>query len=135
METENAIIRNLVRPFSKTIFIEYSSAKTGQHFMTVMQKADGKRRIIGRIYRAYDKENKRTTYIAVDWSGTPIFQDYNDLPTLKKQFVKYGKNLTLTLPPDPSKAIEKDEELERESEIGEIIKRITDKEQVKGMER
>jgi hypothetical protein len=134
MKTENTI-RNMVSSYNKTVFIEYSSAKAGQHFMTVMQTVDGKRRIIGRIYRVYDKENKRTTYTAIDWSGTPIFQDYNDLPTLKKQFIKYGKNLTLILPEDPSKAFKKDEEFERETEVREIRKKNVDREQERGIER
>ena len=134
MKTENTIVRDLVRSYNKTVFIEYSSAKAGQHFMTVMITVDGKRRVIGRIYRVYDKENKKMTYAARDWAGAPIFQDIKDLPTLKKQFIEHGKNLTLTLPKDPNKVIEKEEE-ERETEINEIRERNADREQELGMER
>jgi len=82
---------------SKTVFIEYSTASKGQHFMTVVQTIDHKRQIIGRIYRQYDKE-KNMTYVATDWEGNSIFRDVHDLPTLKKKFIENGKHLAISIP-------------------------------------
>jgi len=78
---------------SKTVFVEYSSHKPGQHFMTVMQTKDHKRIIIGRIYRAYDSETKKTKYIATDVVGNQIFGDINDLSELKKNYIENGERL------------------------------------------
>ena len=78
---------------SKTVFIEYSSSEPGQHFMTVVQTQDHKRIIIGRIYREYDKETKKSKYHAKDFAGNQVFADITDLYALKKGFIENGKNL------------------------------------------
>jgi hypothetical protein len=124
----------------KTVFIEYSSSEKGQHFMTVINIADGKRKIVGRVYRVYDKENKKTNYIATDWAGNQIFFDTKDLPTLKKKFIKYGKNLSMTIPQHPMHEEKEEiepysEETEREEEIKQIRERNTEKEIEKEIER
>ena len=78
---------------SKTVFIEYSSSEPGQHVMTVVQTQDHKRIIIGRIYREYDKETKKSKYHAKDFAGNQVFADITDLYALKKGFIENGKNL------------------------------------------
>jgi len=120
----------------KTVFIEYSSAKKGQHFLTVIQITDGKRKIIGRVYRVYDKENKKTNYIATDWAGNQIFTDTHDLPSIKKKYIESGKYLTAIMPElpkhDEPESIEPDyENTAREKEIKEIRERNTEKEKKK----
>ncbi len=83
---------------SKTVFIEYSSYTKGQHFMTVVQTQDHKRIIIGRVYREYDKENKKSHYYATDFAGNPIFKDAKGLTELKQNFIEYGKTMAQTIP-------------------------------------
>lgn len=78
---------------SKTVFIEYSSAKKGQHFMTVVQTLDHDRVIIGRIYREYQPETEKTRYIACDFTGKEIFDNTYDLNELKNKFKKSGRFL------------------------------------------
>jgi len=87
----------------KTVFVEYSSYEKGQHFMTVVQTKDHKRIIIGRIYKVYDKENKKTKYLATDFAGNQIFKDTNELTTLKQKFIENGQNLVMLVPSLPSK--------------------------------
>jgi hypothetical protein len=77
----------------KTVFVEYSSANKGQHFMTVVQTIDHKRIIIGRIFREYDQETKKAKYLATDFAGIQVFADDKDLYSLKKHFIENGKNL------------------------------------------
>jgi hypothetical protein len=96
----------MTTPFDKTVFIEYSSAKKGQHFMTVIQTVDHKRIIIGRIYRKYDKENKQTNYLATDWMGNPAFIDTHDLTTLKKKFKDNGKGMAMLIPKMQTKNVQ-----------------------------
>lgn len=78
---------------SKTIFIEYSSANKGQHFMTVVQTENHNRTIIGRIFREYDTATKKTKYLATDFAGNRVFVDDKDLSTLKRHFIESGKSL------------------------------------------
>ena len=78
---------------SKTVFIEYSSARPGQHFMTVVQTVDHERITIGRIYRDYDPKNKKITYRAYDFSGNRIFGESPSVSDLKEKFKKNGKFL------------------------------------------
>jgi hypothetical protein len=75
----------------KTVFIEYSTAEKGQHFMTVVQTMNHKRVIIGRIYRDYNPETKKTYYRAYDFQGTQIFGNGFDITELKNKFKKNGK--------------------------------------------
>lgn len=121
----------------KIVFIEYSSNKPGQHFMTVMKNVDGKRRIIGRIFREYDPENKKTVYTARDWAGNPVFQDIPDLTSLKKSFIEHSKTLALTIPKDPArqKETELSEEEDRRLDLKEIREQKTGKEQERKLER
>jgi len=76
---------------SKTVFIEYSSARKGQHFMTVVQTVDHERIIIGRIFREYNPEIKKTYYKAYDFNGDQIFGNGFDISELKNKFKKSGK--------------------------------------------
>ena len=137
MNRESTNPQNLKRPFDKTVFVEYSSNKPGQHFITVIKTVDGKRRIIGRIFREYDKENKKASYVARDWSGTQVFQDIPDLPSIKKNFIEHGKTFAMTLPVNPNHEQEKelDEDTQREIELKEIRERKADKEQERGIEK
>jgi hypothetical protein len=79
---------------SKTVFIEYSSARKGQHFMTVVQTVNHERIIIGRIFREYNPEIKKTYYKAYDFQGNRIFGDSLDISELKNKFKKSGKFLS-----------------------------------------
>jgi len=76
---------------SKTVFIEYSSARKGQHFMTVVQTVNHERIIIGRIYRDYNPETKKTYYQAYDFNGDQLFGNGLDISELKNKFKKTGK--------------------------------------------
>lgn len=76
---------------SKTVFIEYSSARQGQHFMTVVQTVDHERVIVGRIYRDYNPEIKKTYYRAYDFNGDQIFGNGYDISELKNKFKRSGK--------------------------------------------
>ncbi len=78
---------------SKTVFIEYSSARKGQHFMTVVQTMNHERVIIGRIFREYDPHTKQSKYFANDFTGTQVFYNVSDLAELKNRFKNSGKNL------------------------------------------
>jgi hypothetical protein len=83
---------------SKTVFIEYSTAEKGQHFMTVVENVDHKRVIIGRIFREYNSETKQTKYLATDFAGNQVFADTNELYALKKKFVEHGETLAMAVP-------------------------------------
>lgn len=76
---------------SKTVFIEYSSARKGQHFITVVQTIDHERVIVGRIFRDYNPEIKKTYYQAYDFNGDQIFGNGCDISELKNKFKKSGK--------------------------------------------
>jgi len=89
---------------SKTVFVEYSTADKGQHFMTVVQNKDHHRIIIGRIYREYDKENKKYEYYAADYANNQVFADYKDLNAIKKQFIEHGDSLAYAVPVNPNRS-------------------------------
>lgn len=89
---------------SKTVFIEYSSYNKGQHFMTVVQTQDHKRIIIGRVYKEYDKENKKTKYYATDFEGNQVFKDTTELYVLKQKFIEYGPSMAIVIPSMPGKS-------------------------------
>jgi hypothetical protein len=89
---------------SKTVFIEYSSYNKGQHFMTVVQTQDHKRIIIGRVYKVYDKENKKTHYYATDFEGNQVFKNITELYALKQKFIEHGPNLAMVVPSVPGKS-------------------------------
>ncbi|MBP6977637.1 MAG: hypothetical protein KBB71_04915 [Lentimicrobiaceae bacterium] len=78
---------------SKTVFIEYSSARKGQHFMTVVQTINHDRVIIGRIFREYDPNTKQSKYFATDFTGTQVFYNVSDLAELKSRFKNSGKSM------------------------------------------
>lgn len=82
----------------KTVFVEYSTANKGQHFMTVVQNQNHQRIIVGRIYREYDRENKKYKYYATDFANNQVFADYKDLHAIKKQFIEHGENLAQLVP-------------------------------------
>ena len=94
---------------NKVVFVEYSTAMRGQHFMTVILVKDGQRQIIGRVYRKYDKENEKTIYWATDWTGNQIFADVKDLYALKKNFIEHGDTLAMAIPIDFKPRKERDD--------------------------
>ena len=108
--------------------------------MTAIQITEGKRKITGRVYRVYDKENKKTNYIATDWAGNQIFTDTKDLSTIKKKFIESGKYLALPVPEHPMQKEQEEietysENEERETEIKQIRERNTEKERGNEIER
>ena len=127
--------QNNQKTFNKIVFVEYSYNKPGQHFITVMKTVDGKRKIIGRIFREYDKENKKMNFTAVDWSGTQVFSDAKDLIQIKKQFIEHAHTLAMNIPKNP--VHQKNEELieDRKEDLLEIREQKTTKTQERGVQR
>jgi len=112
----------------KTVFVEYSSYEKGQHFMTVVQTKDYKRIIIGRVYKVYDKENKKTKYLATDFFGNQIFKDTNELTALKQKFIENGQNLVMLVPSLPSKSRQPNRlALSQKEERTQDLEKIRDK--------
>ena len=87
---------------TKTVFIEYSTFRKGQHFMTVVHVEKGKRQIIGRIFKVYDKEKEKFSYYAKDWAGNDVFVDTKDIYALKKNFIECGKTMVMSIPAGPN---------------------------------
>jgi len=102
-------IKAMFEKKDKTIFIEYSNSSRGQHFMTVVQVTDGQKQIIGRIYRSYNQETKKTNYRAEDWMGNRVFVDIKDLSALKQNFKENGKNLAMIIPKNPNRQAQKEQ--------------------------
>ena len=121
---------------SKTVFIEYSTANKGQHFMTVVQNLNHERIIIGRIYREYDQEDKKYKYRATDFEGGQIFAGYKDLYAIKKQFVEHGESLAQMIPnprayAKQNKPFTISPKTERKDELKNIREKKTEKEKTK----
>jgi hypothetical protein len=110
----------------KTVFVEYSSYKPGQHFITVIETLNHKRIIVGRIYREYDKGTGKSKYIAQDFAGNQIFADTNELSAIKKKFIEYGESLAMSVPVIPHKTkqtgIAKGKQILSRKEIINIIR-------------
>ena len=125
----------------KTVFIEYSTAEKGQHFMTVINYADGKRKIVGRIFSEYDKEKKQMNYTATDWAGNQIFADTEKLYDLKNKFIERGKALAQFTPQQEPTQEEEEmakhfpESEERGDEVKEIRERKAERTKEQGIER
>jgi hypothetical protein len=121
---------------SKTVFVEYSYASKGQHFMTVVQNMDHKRIIIGRIFREYDPEAKKTKYLATDYAGNQVFADYKDLTAIKKQYIECGETMARSIPA-LTKNVKQNEKMvlpkviERKTEIKNIREKKPTKEKTK----
>lgn len=125
---------------SKVFFVEYSTWNKGQHFITAMLKINGKKYVIGRIFREYDAENKKIKYYAKDRDGNQVFADTQNLTNLKKKFVEHGKSFGYAIPnigtvekeivePRPEKSA-------REKELQQMRdKQDNNKEQEKGIGR
>ena len=141
METEKTNYQNWKRHINKnkTMFMEYPWAGSGEHFITALYIDDnGKRMVTGRINRDFDNENKKAVYTAYDWQGNIVFQDIKDLPTLKKEFIKQGKELSITIPKNPQHEKQKEVDKkahDREMDLKEIREQKESKEQDKGIER
>ena len=75
---------------NQTVFIEYGYARKGQHIVTVVQRMNYQKHIIGRIYKEYNPEIKRTYYQAYDFLGNQIFFNTNEIGDLKNKFKKNG---------------------------------------------
>lgn len=89
----------------KTVFIDFSLTEKGQHFKTVVQEYDDHHRItIGRIYLEFDKKSKKCRFSATDFDNNPIFEDYEDLYTIRKMFIKHGESLAMSVPVNPNRA-------------------------------
>jgi hypothetical protein len=143
METQNTTNQKQQSSpaYSKVVFIEYASAKKGQHFITVMGRPDGRKQIIGRIFKEYDKENKKYMYTAADREGKSLFESTPNLYELKKQFIENEKNLAPDLPLNKEEKamaqaadqVDKDmEKLDRGDELENVRK--AKKEKSKGQE-
>ena len=135
METENNQTQKKRSPFafSKVVFVEYSYAKKGQHFMTVMTTVDRKKKIIGRIFKEYDQEAKKYNYKALDREGQPIFEPTQNLFELKKKFIENEKTRAMEA---PANSVEKgvvEENPTREGELKEV--RNSKKEKSQEIER
>lgn len=68
----------------KVKFLEYATADSGQHLITVLQG----RTVIGRIYREFDTTTKKPVYTANDAMGNSLFTEEQSLAGLKKSFVQ-----------------------------------------------
>jgi len=117
----------------KTVFIEYSTNAPKQHFITVVQSVDHKRITIGRIFREYVKEAKKTNYYAVDHEGNRVFMDFKGLYEIKQQFKEHGERMAMSVPAKMTKerqaeilklSIKKDE---RKNEIKNLREKKTEK--------
>ncbi len=120
----------------KTVFVEYSTADKGQHFMTVVQNKDHHRIIIGRIYREYDKENKKYKFYAADYANNQVFADYKDLYAIKKQFIEHGDSLAYAVPVNPNRSRQSErlissQKNERTSDLKGIRDKKSSKEKTK----
>ena len=125
---------------SKTVFIEYSTANKGQHFMTVMQNTNGQRNVIGRIYREYDKENKKTTYKATDSKGNQVFANFSELRDIKKQFIENGRSLSDIVPDqtinqEPTGLEAQSKKPEREKELKGLRDKNAEKDKERGIDK
>ncbi|MBI4931423.1 MAG: hypothetical protein HY841_11710 [Bacteroidetes bacterium] len=130
MQTSNQKQPNRKSPAEQVVFIEYSSAEKGQHFMTVMGKENGRRKIEARIFRAFDPAEKKMKYTAKDREDKEIFPSDFNLYALKKKFIDKAKEkarmITQSLSETPmtgGEEPEKDkviETMKRESEVQEI---------------
>ena len=110
----------------KTVFIEYSTNEPKQHFITVVQTADHKRITIGRIFREYDQEAKKTNYYAVDHEGNRVFMDFKGLYEIKQQFKEHGERMAMSVPAKMTK--------ERQAEILKLsIKKDERKNEIKNL--
>jgi len=73
--------------YGKVVFIEYSTARKGQHFMAVMVD----KKVIARVYREYDPEKKRMIYTARENEGKEVLPPTENLYQLKKHFIENAK--------------------------------------------
>lgn len=104
MQTPNTKTQNRYSPAEQVVFVEYSSAEKGQHFMTVMGKENGRRKIVARIFREFDTVEKKMKYTAKDREGIEMFSDFN-LYAMKKTFVDKAKELAKEMPA-PEKSVQ-----------------------------
>jgi len=118
--------------YSPIVFNEYASAKPGQHIISVATRSNGRRQVIGKIFRKYDHEAKKYLYTATDKAGNEIFPADFNLFALKKKFIENEKNLAPAKQNEITKnAIE--ENSSREGELKEV--RNTRKEKSQEIER
>jgi hypothetical protein len=118
MEKKNAPILDYLK--GKIVFLEYTTFKKGQHFMSVSWNEKGYHKVIARIYKAYDLENKKVKYYALDASGNQIYQDLTDLSSLKNKFKKDGKNLAMNTSPSRSEIVAKEQKEVRQNELEDL---------------
>ncbi|MBC7865765.1 MAG: hypothetical protein IAF38_22520 [Bacteroidia bacterium] len=78
-------------------FLEFSRNNSNQHFITVLGEKQGE--VLGRIFREYDKENKRMKYFAKDINGDPMFPEEFSLKGLKRLFIQKSRDFTQSLAP------------------------------------
>jgi hypothetical protein len=139
METQNTKSKNQTSPSEQVVFIEYSTVKKGQHFMTVMSKENGRRKIQARIFREWDGVEKKMKYTAKDREGKEIFPADFNLYALKKKFTEAAKEkvqqLAQAVPAqeknEPARAVilPGQQQAKEKAEKKSIGKRIKDKAQ------
>lgn len=130
METQNTTTKKQRSPFAygQVVFIEYSIPKKG-HFMTVMGKVDGKKIIIGRVFKTYDQELKKYTYSAVDREGNAVFEPTQNLYELKQKFIAQEKTRAIEAAANSVKTEVAEESASREEELQEVRKGKEEKSQ------
>ena len=101
MTTPNTKNQNRKNPAEQVVFVEYSTAEKGQHFMTVMGKENGRRKIVARIFKEFDTVEKKFRYTAKDREGQEMFSDFN-LYAMKKSFIDHAKGKAKEIIPSPS---------------------------------
>jgi len=131
MQTPNTKTENRYSPAEQVVFIEYSTTQKGQHFMTVMGKENGRRKIVARIFREFDPVEKKMKYTAKDREGIEMFSDFN-LYAMKKTFVDKAKELAKAIPaPEKNAPVfrQPEQKVEEKGEKKTIGKKIKDKAQ------
>jgi hypothetical protein len=76
-------------------FLEYSSHRHDQHWITVLL-IKPKRQVIGLVYRKYDEDFHKEFYQATDAKGRAMFGKTNDLQFIKDCFMSYAKSIDFT---------------------------------------
>lgn len=119
----------------KTVFMKYSSYRKGQHFITVIQRLENEKFVIGRIYKKYNEHTLKYEYMATNADGNPIFNKTEKLFDLEKKFIENGKSLATEEKSKLDKIInlakKKEAEKEKDSQIKDLRVQKATKEKTK----